>query len=397
MTIANRVTNCHKQANCRYGRQQSGAALLMALLILLILTLIGVSGALSGLMGERMASDAKQRTDALFAAETGISRAVSRLNEDDHAAACVDGMLTGNVRATGSAHYQVDCQPIEPDQLGFCGPPYEGCYRVLSTGTVRTLGGEVLASRYVQTRVGISKGLTFDGVADAAVTCFGIGDGCYVTAEGSPGGIDGRDYGVPTAFECSGAGCRSSLDPNRNADGAVDRVGTVLWGDGSITGNPNQFNGNPATEARNDPDGAEAAWSDWAASWDELTDALGEPSVVEGSVTSTGALGTRSEPKFSRLASGVDVAGNVSGAGILLVEAGASFTGTMSFEGLVILLPGASLNTGNSTFYGAVVGWDGASINVGGNGLIRFSSEALDNAGELLGRGEAEMLSWRQL
>ena len=377
--------------------QQTGAALLMALLILLVLTLLGITGALSSLSQERMAGDAKQRTDALFAAETGLSRAANRLNEDDHAAACVDGMLTGTVRAGGGAHYHVDCQPIEPDQLGFCGPPYEGCYRVLSTGTVRAPGGSVLASRYVQGRVGVTAGLTFGGVADAAVTCFGTDEGCNVSSGGSPGGIDGRDYGVPDDFQCQGSGCRTALDPNRNDDGTVDKAGTVLWGEGSITGNANQFDGNPATEVRDDPDGALDAWDEWAASWDEIVAALGEPSVVSGNVNNTGPLGTRTDPQFSRLAAGAGVGGNLSGAGVLLVEEGVSFTGTMHFEGLVILLPGATITTGNSTFYGAVVGMDGATINVGGNGQIRFSSEALDNAGRLLGSGEAGILSWRQL
>lgn len=381
----------------RSVRNQGGAALLVALLILLILTLIGVSGALGSLMGERMASDAKQRTDALFAAETGVSRAITRLSADDHAVSCSDGMLTGQVSAASGGYYEVDCQSIEPAQLGFCGPPYEGCYRVLSTGTVRTPQGDIVASRYVQARVGVPEGLTFDGVANAAVTCFGVDDECTITSGGSPGGIDGRNYGLPDQFDCQGVGCRSSLDPTRNADGSVDEAGAIVWGDGSITGGTNQFQGDPGQTINADPLEAEQAKDAWVDAWDELLEALGDPVLLSEELTHTSQLGSRTDPQFSHLKAGSEVADDLSGAGVLLVDPDVSFLGTMTFEGLVILMPGASLHAGNATFYGALVALDGADINLSGNAQIRFSSEALENAGELLGRGEADVLSWRQL
>ncbi|ABI56214.1 pilus assembly PilX family protein [Alkalilimnicola ehrlichii MLHE-1] len=391
----------------RQSPSQGGAALVVALLILLVLTVIGISTAGVTLLQERMAANTKQQTAALFAAESGIAEVLWWLERPNNPLTCETNMLSGTPGGRFT-RFQVDCTEVLPGQLGGCGPGADACYRLLSTGDHLSADGEVQARRRVETLVGIAPGRDFGDVADAAVSCFGVSISCSVNAGGSPGSVDGRDYPVPADFECEGAGCRTSLDPDRNAEGTVDKTGARLWGDGELAGGSNQYAGNPASEMISEPFQAESAWNAWFDAWVEISDALGEPAVVTGAVNQTGELGTRTSPQFSRLASGSSVAGNLSGAGVLVVEAGVSFEGTMSYEGLVILMPGASLNTGNSTFYGAVIGLDGqvlddpsgtgsTAITISGNGEIRFSSQALDNARRLLGPAGVEVLSWRHL
>ena len=54
------------------GGLQQGSALILAMLILLVLTVIGITGANQSILQERMAGNSKQQTDALFAAESGL-------------------------------------------------------------------------------------------------------------------------------------------------------------------------------------------------------------------------------------------------------------------------------------------------------------------------------------
>ena len=76
----------HRSSMSRQGRKvnghssigsQSGSALILAMLVLLVLTVIGISGASQAILQERMAGNTKQQTDALFYAESGIVWALS--------------------------------------------------------------------------------------------------------------------------------------------------------------------------------------------------------------------------------------------------------------------------------------------------------------------------------
>ncbi|MGL5907981.1 MAG: pilus assembly PilX family protein, partial [Shewanella sp.] len=66
--------------------KQQGAVLAIGLIFLLIITLIGVAGAGHSLLGERMASNNKQISEAFMAAETGLVNAVAWLDNPANAA-----------------------------------------------------------------------------------------------------------------------------------------------------------------------------------------------------------------------------------------------------------------------------------------------------------------------
>jgi hypothetical protein len=61
-----------------YSRQQSGAALFVALIILLIVSMMGVSAMKSSILSERMAFNTQARELSFQAAETSINGVISR-------------------------------------------------------------------------------------------------------------------------------------------------------------------------------------------------------------------------------------------------------------------------------------------------------------------------------
>jgi type IV pilus assembly protein PilX len=66
-----------------YGQQQRGAALILSLVILLVLTLIGVAGMNSSVMQERMAANAQNSNRTFQAAESTVGALTNKLYEND--------------------------------------------------------------------------------------------------------------------------------------------------------------------------------------------------------------------------------------------------------------------------------------------------------------------------
>ncbi|MFO7903301.1 MAG: hypothetical protein R6U98_11610, partial [Pirellulaceae bacterium] len=64
--------------------------------------------------------------------------------------------------------------------------------------------------------------------------------------------------------------------------------------------------------------------------------------LIEGDLTESGnrVFGTTSEPQITYIAGDADMAGNVSGTGILVVEGDLQWNGTPEFQGLILVLGG---------------------------------------------------------
>lgn len=77
------------------NRNQQGAALLIALVILLVVTLIGVSAIKSGIFHERMAFNAQAEELSFQAAETGINGVLGQ--------AATNGSFLNDILRTGAA------------------------------------------------------------------------------------------------------------------------------------------------------------------------------------------------------------------------------------------------------------------------------------------------------
>ena len=96
-------------------RQQSGAVLIVAMIFLIVMTLLAISGMSTTSMEEKMTSNAQESTRAFQAAETALAQAINDLNSYD---------LTGT--------FVVDTTPIadtdlssayRTDFLGVSAPP----------------------------------------------------------------------------------------------------------------------------------------------------------------------------------------------------------------------------------------------------------------------------------
>lgn len=112
---------------------------------------------------------------------------------------------------------------------------------------------------------------------------------------------------------------------------------------------------------------------------------------------STCTYGSPEAPQVTYLSSqgGVTVRGNgnITGAGILIVESGLVVQGTLDFKGLIIVKGATSIErdpdtsvVGDATLYGSLWTTD-LSLIVGGSGIVQYSSQALALANQSGGGG----------
>ena len=105
---------------------QSGAVLIVAMVILIVLTLLGVTSMNTSSLQERMAANTQEQIHAFQAAETGLNLAFS-----DNLAFDISSTYTGGATPTqfdGSA----DAASYVPTFLGFSPPPPGALYSATS-------------------------------------------------------------------------------------------------------------------------------------------------------------------------------------------------------------------------------------------------------------------------
>ena len=125
---------------------------------------------------------------------------------------------------------------------------------------------------------------------------------------------------------------------------------------------------------------------------------LSGPGVVtntDNSVNSSckDCLGTTSAPQITHFVNAdgytIKANGNVSGAGIMIVEGDLTIQGSLGFDGLVVVRgrtyvgdPSLTQATGDATVYGSLWTQD-INLIVGGSAIIKYSSQALALAGQV--------------
>lgn len=95
-------------------RAQRGAALVVALIILLLVSILSVTGANQALLGEKMASNQYTQTKAFLAAEAGVSQALKTANNS--AAAIAQAIASGDTKTindTWGALISSGWQPVD--------------------------------------------------------------------------------------------------------------------------------------------------------------------------------------------------------------------------------------------------------------------------------------------
>lgn len=105
---------------------ESGAVLIVAMIILVILTLLGVTAMNTTSLQERIASNTQEQVHAFQAAETGLNQAFA-----DNLAYDISGTYTGGATPTPFAG-SADSASYIPTFLGFSPPPPGSLYSATS-------------------------------------------------------------------------------------------------------------------------------------------------------------------------------------------------------------------------------------------------------------------------
>lgn len=428
-------------------RQERGSALIMAMLILLVLTVIGITGANQSILQERMAANHSSQTKALFDAETKIQEISESIQE--LGAGPANFFLKNACYYVTEGEYHDSLEDVldvldEDGQqylmtvLAFADLSEEQCEGALDDAndgvTLREMVAVAVGEYHGSERT-IRASFNLDveaesvvgDAAESAFMCYGAdatGNACELSTTGTAR-VDGMDFNVPDDFECSGNACKNA-DQGTDEDGnpLPTRPGALFVEDedavpvhggapqGGTFGEPNWVN--PVLDGGGEPTGdyigsdgsfygrqTDSGSDFWI---DLVSDLESDPgntvNEIDFSVENAGDAGTRSDPALTIMREGSSWEGNTSGAGILVVEPNVDFAGTMSFEGLVIMMPGATFSAGNATIYGAVVAVDGGSFEATGNYDLRYSSMALANVDSTFFGDEdalGEVRAWQQL
>lgn len=436
-------------------RKQSGAALAIGLILLVVATLVTLAGLQGANLQERMTSNQTSTSAAYMAAELGASDLLAYINE--HGWPTNDPMQDED-GAFVSSLSSSDVRGYEFELVGSNGSWASQPLRVFVRGFSQTPGQDRLGE--AQIKLTLERDGRWDGDAPAALSCLG-GD-CNVDPPNNPQNfhVDGSDHALsadadeedPLPFDERGQLSNSHEDLLTVRPPRPSTYGDS--GDVSISGNIGQFCGMerpPANDddwsrddfSSNNPDdrqcGDETVWDrdDYE---NQGLDEAGEPLVgptrdayfgadgffgdlAYGEGAERTVFGDRDAPRVTQLGDGdsFSFAGDSShaAAGILEITDGyelrnQDFQGNFRFEGAVIVRDCAQVNLGgNMDILGAIVVdvescdcdatptpdacEDGEYEPFGGNGApsVYYSSEALERASGLTGSG-VRVGGWRE-
>lgn len=150
----------HFRARPAAGRSQRGAVLVIGLIILVLVSLVSVTGANRALLSEKMASNHYTQTKAFLAAETGISDAVKVANTSAVTHAVAGGNAEAIETAWDTAWAKQNLSLSGPNPIGSgetfnIFPVSNGVYwnptnktfEVESKGSLNTNAGDTLSTR----------------------------------------------------------------------------------------------------------------------------------------------------------------------------------------------------------------------------------------------------------
>ncbi|MBI2440615.1 MAG: hypothetical protein HYV35_04505 [Lentisphaerae bacterium] len=238
-----------------------------------------------------------------------------------------------------------------------------------NTVIIRTTGTYENARHVLELSVTVTNPSAPPADTDGALAIYGSNATVNV---GGSASIDGRDWAVPADFDCTGAGCDGALTTNAAGPGVFSATNTTtINGSNNIVGNP------PVTNnAVGEYD--EQYWQDQVDYWTPLASLS-----ISGNVANGSSFGTRTSPQITIVTADASIAGNVAGAGVLIVmpDVDISISGTFHYEGLVILLGDVVCTAlGTADIFGALVALGGEnSVTLNGHPNVKYSTQALAN------------------
>ena len=372
------------------GKNKNGIALITSLLVLSALTTISILAVNTTLTDLKISRNMRDIKKAFFHAEAGISHAIHILNKSPNG--FDDEINTGVLGFGSSVDFAAGTYEVRVTDNNDGDPNYDADNIIVITSTGKS-------NAAAQTIEVMFHKLLIPAETDGALIIYE--DDPSLDIHGNPS-IDGRDWKVPTDFNCTGPGCNGELSGEQAVAGLyiIEELIQNLYGEGSsltIAGDPHiQEDGN-GTFTNQD-------WQDLA---DQLIPQADNTFSGGGTITGNQTLGTRDNPLISVVANKAKFTGHVRGAGILIVKDEVTFQGTFYFEGLMIIVNNdedgdeesdyeLDLGKDMAFLFGSLVitGRESSKVCIRTKAHIKYSSQALHNASNSLSR--AKVISWRQ-
>lgn len=316
-----------------YPANEKGMVLVVALMLIAVLVLLGVTAVMTTNTEMKIATNYKGAAQALYNAEAGVAQVIGHLRTTTVSLPTVNATQLIINGGTCPASQCTQVSVTVPDEFSF-------------SGTVNIYGYDVTNHKYVFRMTGTgpaSASKTIEAIVEKSTNVAGIFNFKFLDT------CESKDWNVPQYFDCSGDACRITNYVVNNCN------------------DPTSPSVEPTTQQ----------WLDF---------------IAEISRRAVTGFGTRENPTIQVAGSGqkITLSGSNDGAGIIVVKDGGilEFSGNAHFEGLIILVGNATLTVGsNSNIFGAI-----AKVNFTGKitlpppsaqGGLHFSSQALNTMGKL--------------
>ena len=418
-------------------RADSGNALVVVLLMLLVLTSAGVAYVAVTKSEKQIAGNQMSAAQALYVAESGITEGIRRMASRSESTLYI-GPTTGAypgwgryiVIANGASALDPDGSKQEHDGLDNNGNGQidEAGERYPEVLTKQTISASTLRYPYVRVEYKTQSG---------QLVRFGDHDGNPLTPP-----KENMTAGAPV-LRLTAAGSRGNAAKTIEAEAVrfpIVSAGSAIWAGGTLTFNGNAFlvDGHdhyatapydtvpgaapmPAvqtkgptsdasisgvqtdnvTGAGSDPSIKQSAYTyDFNTIWSQLSGIVDYSFTGDQSFTSsTPAYGSLLYPKVVMVNGNLSAGGNWSGTGILMVNGNLSMGGGSNFTGIVIATGNIYIAGSSASDMARIVGGIIYGSNLinnstnGGAGKIFYSSQAI-NAAQTLSR--YTLCSWRE-
>lgn len=349
---------------CKPLGNERGVVLVTALMVMALLTVGGIAALNTSDTELQISGNQRVASQAFYLAEAGVQHAVGVFKKDGLAT-----LKTTNFsnKALGGGSYSVTVT----DQSSGSEDKFLLTSSGTSSGVSRTI--EAVFSRAKAVIPSI----------DGAFGIYGKKPTLTLPKKGNP--IDGRDWDVPTNFNCSGSACGGTVTGGTPSPGLYVSDPTFTAPKSGVEGTVKIGGGTPDQD------------------WSALAQAL---IPIANKNPASNNLGTRDKPTVTYIDNAAKFNGSADGAGILIIASSGDLkiSGNFHYEGIIIVLDGGGLDsfTGTADLFGSVIMMgDNINTEFKGKGMAKYSKKAIDNVKNKinLGGGTAPIsrVAWREV